>query len=139
MASTHLTNGRILDEQFGAVAPTVPATYYFALSTTTPVIGGTNFTEPTTVATAYDRVAVDNDKITWGNAASSVLTNAIEIAFPESTLSWGTITYVGIYDAQTPGTGNLLYFGLLSPSRSVQSGTVIYFGIGDITASIVNP
>ena len=138
MASTHLTNGRVLDQQFGAVAPTVPATYYVALSTTTPVIGGTNFTEPSTVATAYARVAIDNDKVTWGNAASSSLTNLIEISFPESTASWGTVTYVGLYDNGTAGAGNLLYYGLLSPSRSVQTGTILYFGIGDITVSIVN-
>lgn len=138
MSLTYLTAGRILDEQFGAVAPTVPASYYFALSTTTPVIAGTNFTEPTTSGTAYARVAVDNDKVTWDDAASGALTNLIEIDFPESTAAWGTITYVGIYDSGTVGAGNLLYFGALSPSRIVQTGTILYFGIGDITASITN-
>lgn len=136
MSSTYLSGGRVLDQQFGSVAPTVPAIYYFALSTTTPTAAGTNFTEPTTVSTAYTRVATDNNKTTWGTAASSSLSNLIAITFPLSTLAWGTITHVGIYDSSTPGAGNLLYFAALSPSRVVQIGTVVYFAIGDITVSI---
>jgi hypothetical protein len=138
MSITYLSGGRVLDQQFGAVAPTVPATYYFALSTTTPTDAGANFTEPTTVGTAYARVAVDNNKVTWDSAASNALTNLIAVTFPLSTLAWGTITYVGIYDSVTVGAGNLLYFGVLSPSRVIQAGTVVYFAIGDITASITN-
>jgi hypothetical protein len=138
MAITHITGGRILNQQFGAVAPTVPASYHFALSTTTPTQSGTNFTEPTTIGTGYARVSVANDKVTWGNASSSSLTNLIDIEFPQSLASWGTITYIGIYDSATVGAGNLLYFGQLSPSRLVQIGAVVFLGAGDVTVSITN-
>jgi hypothetical protein len=138
MAITYLSGNRILDQQYGAVAPTVPSSYFLALSTTTPTISGTNFTEPTTVSTAYARVEIVNNKTTWGNAESASLSNAIEILFPESTLAWGTITYVGLYDSGTVGAGNLLYFGELTPSRIIQTGTIISFGIGEIVVSIVN-
>ena len=143
MATTNLVENRILDQQFGAVAPTIPSNYYIALSTTTPTDAGSNFNEPTVTSTGYARVTVPNTKYISGSGsftAASVgsLSNAIAISFPQSLLTWGTITYVGFYDAATPGTGNLLYFGALSPSRIIQAGTIVYFNAGDIVVSIVN-
>ena len=136
MALTYLTGNRILDQQFGAVAPTVPAIYYFALSTGSPVVSGSGFIEPT--SGSYARVAVANDKATtWNNASANSVTNKVAVTFNQSTGSgWGTIAYVGIYDAST--VGNLLYYSALSPSRVVAGGTTVYFDIGDITASIIN-
>lgn len=136
MTATYLAGNRLLDQIAGATSPTIPATYYFALSTTTPTVSGTNFTEPTTVGTAYDRVTVANNKTTFGSAASNSVTTLISVSFPESTASWGTVTYVGIYDAATVGTGNLLYYGVLSPSRAIATGTVFYFPIGAITFTV---
>ena len=138
MSITYLAGARILDQQFGAVSPTVPATYYLFLSTTTIVDAGTGYTEPSTSGTGYARVAVANNKISWGNASSNSLSNLIEISFPISTASWGTITYIGISDSGTVGAGNVLFFAPLTPNRAIASGTTPYFGIGDITVSITN-
>ena len=138
MSITYLTGGEILDQQFGSVSPSIPASYYLALSTTTPTDAGANFTEPTTVASAYARVTIANNKTSWEDSASNSLSNLIEIAFPESTLAWGTITHVGLFDSGTVGAGNLRYFSALTPSRVIQTGAIVYFGIGDITVSITN-
>ena len=138
MAITYLQGGRVLDQFFGAVSPTIASTYYIALSTTTPTNSGTNFTEPSTSGTAYARVAVLNDKSHWGNAASSSLTNSTTITFPISTASWGTVTYVGIYATATVGAGSLLYYSLLGVSRVIAIGTTFYLNPGDITVSLTN-
>jgi hypothetical protein len=138
MAIHYVAGNRILDQIAGAVSPTIPATYYFGLSTTPIVDAGTGYTEPTTVSTAYARVAVANNKTTFGNAGSNSVTTLISISFPESTLSWGTITTVFIADALTVGTGNILYSGTLSTPTAIATGTVFYFGAGGVTFTLVN-
>ncbi|MDD4308407.1 MAG: hypothetical protein PHU53_06335 [Thermoplasmata archaeon] len=138
MAIHYVAGNRILDQIAGAVSPTIPATYYFGLSTTSIADAGTGYTEPSTSGTAYARVAVDNNKTTFGNAAANSITTLISISFPESTASWGTITNVFIADASAVGTGNILYSGTLSLPTAVASGTVFYFGAGGVTFTLVN-
>ena len=123
-----------MDRNFGGTAYSHIATMYFGLSTTTPQIDGTGATEP--VGSAYARVAFTNDKTNWGTAASASLTNAAAVTFIESTGSWGSITYVGIWDAAT--VGNLWFFDVLTPSRSVASATTVLFAIGAITVNMTN-
>lgn len=134
MSITYYQSNRILDKDFGATNYTVPSTLYFGLSTTTINNDGTGATEPS--GGSYARASLTNTKSQWGNASSGSLSNTVQVSFAESTASWGTITYVFISDALT--SGNMLYFGALSPSRVVQSGTVVYFAIGAIVVSIVN-
>ena len=134
MSVTDLQANRLLDQSFGNVSWSVPATLYFGLSTTAINDDGTGATEP--AVGSYARTSAANNKTTWGSAASAALSNLIEIQFIESTASWGTITYVFIADALSGG--NILYFDALSPSRSVQSLTTVLFAIGSIDISMVN-
>lgn len=134
MSITYYQANRILDRNFGSTSFTVAATLYFGLSTTTIGNDGTGATEPS--SGAYARVAVTNNKTNFGNAASGALTNAAAIQFPESTASWGTITYVFISDAST--AGNMMYFEALSPSRAVAINTTVIFAIGAITITMSN-
>lgn len=134
MAICYYSGNRILDRNFGSVAYTPPATYYVGLSTSTPQIDGTGATEPSTGS--YARVAFTNDKTNWGTAASASLTNSAAVTFVESTASWGTITHVGLWDAAS--AGNLWFFDVLTPSRSVASATTVLFAIGSITVNMTN-
>jgi len=63
----------------------------------------------------YARQALDFYPPSDGKSYSSGL-----IEFPDATASWGTITHGGIYDALTDG--NLLYWGELASSRTIESG-----------------
>jgi len=49
----------LLDSWFGAVALSVPGTWYASLSTAAPTEAGTNFVEP--VGNGYARVAITNN------------------------------------------------------------------------------
>lgn len=131
---TYYSANRILDKNFGATAYTEPATYYFGLSTTTIQIDGTGATEPS--GGAYARVSLANNKTNWGTAANASLTNSTAVTFVESTSSWGTITYVAMWDALT--VGNLWWFDVLTPARSVASATTVLFAIGSITVQMTN-
>jgi hypothetical protein len=134
MAITYYSANRVLDKNFGGTAYSEPATYYFGLSTTTIQIDGTGKTEPT--GGAYARVALTNNKTNWGTSSNASLTNSTAVTFPESTASWGTITYVGMWDAST--AGNIWWFDALSPARAVASTTTVLFAIGAITVSMSN-
>jgi len=134
MAITYFSANKILDKNFGATAYTEPTTYYFGLSTTTIQIDGTGATEPS--GGAYARVALTNNKTNWGTASNASLTNSTAVQFTESTASWGTITYVGIWDALT--SGNIWWFDALSPARTVASATTVLFAIGAITVQMTN-
>ena len=134
MAITFYSANRVLDFNFGGTSYSQPATYYFGLSTTTINIDGTGATEPS--GGAYARVALTNNKTNWGNASNASLTNSTAVQFIESTASWGTITYVGMWDASS--SGNIWWFDALSPARTVASATTVLFAIGAVTVQMTN-
>lgn len=131
---TYYSANRILDKAFGATAFSEPSIYYFGLSTTTIQIDGTGGTEPS--GGAYARVSLANNKTNWGTASNASLTNSTAVQFAESTASWGTITYVGIWDALT--VGNIWWYDVLTPARTVASATTVLFAIGAITVQMTN-
>lgn len=113
---------------FGALASR--PTFYIALSTTAPTETG-GVTEP--VGNGYARVATA--PADW-NAATladpSVTTNASEIAFPQATGAWGTITHFAVFDAATAGN----YLGAsnaLTTPKSPTSGDTPRFAAGQIS------
>ena len=124
--STYLAN-KFLDHVFKVASFTVPTNIYVGLSTTTPTDAGTNITEPATGA--YARV----QKNTWDAAAAGATENTGAITFPTASGSWGTVTYVVIYDAST--AGNFLMYAALGASQAVVTGNVVEFDDGalDIT------
>ncbi len=66
----------------------------------------------------------------WGAPVDGITSNLNEIAFPAAGSSWGLVTQFAIWDATTGG--NLLYKKALTNSRSIGSGDVFRFGIGDL-------
>jgi hypothetical protein len=123
---------KLLDHFFKVASFGVPANLYVGLSTADPLDDASGNAEPG--AGAYARVLCN----TWDSAATSTgaarTANAAEIAFPEATASWGTVTHWTIWDASSGG--NMLWHGTLDTSRAVGTGDVPTFGIGDLDLSI---
>jgi len=138
MAIVTTAANKVLDLLFGQTALSNLSTMYLGLSTTTVQSDGTGATEPSTVGTAYARVAITNNKTNWGNAASAALSNLVAATFTESTASWGTITYVFLAAGATAGVADIWYFEALSTPKTVQSATTVQFAVGAITASMTN-
>ena len=128
MSISAYQSNRINNRNFGNITFTVPTTVYFGLSTSPINFDGTGATEPS--GNNYSRVAVANNKTTWGNSANGILSNLIQIIFPQSSGSWGTITNILLADASI--AGNILYYDVLSPSRSVAASTTVLFDIGAV-------
>jgi hypothetical protein len=77
----------------------------------------------------------DGAEAAQGAAASGTAANAAQETFTASGGNWGTITHWGLYDAET--NGNLLIYGALDASRTINDGDSLTFAAGaiDITAA----
>lgn len=135
MAITYYQANKILDRAFGSALWDANATLYIGLSTSAINPDGTGAVEPLS-GWGYGRVAVTNDKTSWGSASSASLKNSIQITFPESSSLWGAITHVFIADALT--AGNILYYDILGSARTVAANTTVYFGVNNMTISMTN-
>lgn len=121
----------LLDHVLGNAPYTAPATVYVALYTATPsdAGGGTEVS-----GNAYARVPVTNNATNWPAASAGSKSNGTAITFPQATPSgWGVVTQFGIFDAST--SGNLLYWGDLTASKTVDPLDTVSFAIG---ALVVN-
>lgn len=115
-------------------SPSLPKTYYIGLSTTIPNAEGGGYNEPSKSA-GYTRVQLDS----LSAPADGVVSNTSAIRFPESTASWGTVSYFVIFDADTVGAGNLLMYGELSTPRSVEAATIMEIKEGYLKLTTKNP
>jgi hypothetical protein len=117
----------LLDHVLGNAAYTAPATVYIALYTVAPTDagGGTECT-----GGSYIRKSVTNNDTNWPAAAAGAKANGVAITFIEATASWGEVVAFGIFDAET--SGNLLYWGDLTASKTIDSGDTATFAIGDL-------
>jgi hypothetical protein len=105
---------------------TSPATVYVGLFTSDPTDAGSG-TEVS--GGSYARKAATF--AAPSNGASSI---SAAIEFDQATGSWGTVTHFGIYDALT--TGNLLYHGALTASKTIDTGDVFKFASGALSVTL---
>lgn len=142
--SDYLEN-KLIDAIFRAQAFTMPATIHVALFTGAPsdTGGGTEVT-----GGSYARVAVTGSLANWAGTQAAGSTSASSgntgttsnnaaITFPAPTANWGTITHFALMDAAT--TGNMLFFGALNTSKTVNSGDAApQFAAGALSLQIDN-
>ena len=106
---------------------TSPTTVYAGLFTSDPTDAGSG-TEVS--GGSYARKA-----ITFAAPSNGVTTNsAAACEFDQATGSWGTITHFGIFDAST--SGNLLYHGALTTSKTIASGDVFKFATSSVSVTL---
>lgn len=112
--------------------PAIPSNYFLGLSKTAPNMSGDNVSEPSTAA-GYARIQLTG----LSQPENGIVTNTANIDFAESTADWGTVTHFVVYDAKTGG--NLLMYGQLTSSRTVEAATVMTIKTGGLTLSAINP
>lgn len=131
--SNYLQN-KLIDALLRGQSYTMPATVYVALFTAAPTAagGGTEVT-----GNAYARVAVASSLANWAGTQAAGSTSASSgtsgqtsnnntINFPTPTPSgWGTVVDVALFDASSGG--NMLLFGALSVSKTINAGDVVDF------------
>lgn len=128
-SATDTEENSILKARFGGAADAVPATWYVALTTTTPTdsAAGTEVT-----GGSYARVAVTNNTTNFPAPTTGVISNGAAFTFPAPTANWGTVTHFELWDAASAGTRR--YWGALASSRTVNNGdSAPSFAVGALT------
>jgi len=128
--SDYLENA-LLNHILRNTAYTSPATQvWIALYTaaTTDTGGGTEV-----AGGSYARVRVQGTGA-WDAPSDGATANTSEIAFPQASASWGTVSHVAIKDASTGG--NHLFHGALTSSKTVNSGDTFKFAAGDFDVTL---
>jgi hypothetical protein len=139
--SNYLEN-KLLNHVLGSCIYTPPSSVYVGLHTGANALSdaGNFASEVSTVSTSYCRVYINNtsgDK-GWTVATDGTKCNSCTLVFPTATSNWttvetgGWITHAGIYDCQTVGCGNLLFWSELELSKPVTCGDTIKIAAGAI-------
>ena len=123
--SNYLENA-LINGTLRATSYTAPTTVYVGLFTDDPTDAGSG-TEVS--GNAYARVSATFAAPSNGAAA----TNA-DVQFPQATGTWGTVTHFAIFDALT--TGNMLYHGALTTSKTIEIGDVFKIASGSLTVTL---
>ena len=132
---TDTLEGLLIGHLFRGVPYTAPTTLFIGLLTS-PCTDSAPGTEAT--GGAYARASVVSGAASWaapvgGNGTTS---NVNAIPFPTPTVSWGTVTHFGIYDAAS--AGNLLICQALTVSKVINIGDAVSFPAASLTVQIDN-
>ena len=122
--SDYLEN-KILLHVLDNTAYTSPTTVYLGLHTADPTDDGTG-TEVS--GNAYAR------QVAAFTVTNDTASNTSAIEFPTATGSWGTVGWVGVWDALTGG--NLLFHGALTSPKTIASGDVFRVPAGDLDITL---
>lgn len=121
----------LLDHVFGNAAYSAPATLYMALFTAAPTDAGGG-TEAS--GGGYDRADVTNNATNFPAATGGLKENGASISFATASGSWGTVTHWALFDANSGG--NMLVWGALSASKTIDSGDTPSFAVGDLDITL---
>lgn len=72
----------------------------------------------------------------WSSAAAGSIYNVNELAFPEATGSWGTVTHFVLVNDPLYGSGDVILYGELASPKVIAAGSVPRFEVGAIGASL---
>ena len=105
---------------------TSPATVYVSLHTADPTDAGTG--------TEVSGGSYARKSATFAAPSNGVSASSADVTFDQATGSWGTITHIGIWDAES--TGNMLYHTPLTTSKTIDSGDIFKIASGSLTVTL---
>jgi len=105
---------------------TSPAAVYISLHTADPTDAGSG--------TEVSGGSYIRQSATFGAPSNGVSTTTADVTVPQATGNWGTIGWIGIWDAQT--TGNLLYHTALDASKAIDNGDIFKIASGSLTVTL---
>lgn len=136
MASfSNYSEDKVLNNLFRGEAFSVP-NLHIALFTSSAGLENNNAaaqTEVPTADTGYARVAVPS-YTGFTVSSNGQSTNAVALEFPAATMDWGTVTHIGIMDAEIGG--NVILWGSIRNARPIYSGDIIRFAVGSIIVTL---
>ena len=129
-AASDYLEDKLLDHVLGNPAFTQPSNIYLALFTAdTGLEANSPSAEIYTSGTAYGRQSVSFAASSSGSASTSAT-----VTFSAATANWGTVTHVAVMDAST--SGNVLFYGAVTTSKTIESGDTFQVSSGNLTVSL---
>lgn len=125
MPKTTYFDDAVLNAALLATPYTSPSNVYVALYTSSPTVGGGG--------TEVSGGGYARQLATFTTPLSGSTSNSADITFPIASSAWGTVVAFAILDAVS--LGNMLYFGSLTASRTVQQNDQIKFPAGQLTVT----
>lgn len=143
-AMSDFLENKIIDQLFRGQAYAFPSTLYVGLFTAAPTdTGGGTEVSSGGYARASVAASLANFAGTQGagttaasNGSTGTTSNNGSITFVTPTATWGTVTSFGVYDAATGG--NLLFYGVLSISKTINQGDTVTFPAASLSVQIDN-
>lgn len=123
--SNYLEN-KLLDHILKNVSYTSPTTVYVGLFLTDPTDAGSG-TEVSGGSYARKSLSVTT-------ASGGIVTSSADVTFDQATGNWGTVAYIGLFDAIT--SGNLLMHTALTTSKVIETGDIFKIPSGNLTATL---
>jgi hypothetical protein len=125
MSFTNDLETRVLQWALTNGSVTRPTAWWVGLFTAAPgeAGGGTEIS-----GNAYTREAVTF------TVSGNLATNDAAIEWPTATGTWGTITHIAVFDAET--SGNMLVYATLTSSKTIASGDVLRVPSGDLDVTL---
>jgi hypothetical protein len=122
MSKTDYLEANLINHVLRGIAFATPPAIYVALFTTAPTESGGGVEVS---GGSYARQAT-----TFVAPSGGTTSNAIPIVYPTATAGWGTVTSFALMDAVV--AGNMLYFANLNAPRTVLTGDILSFPIGQL-------
>lgn len=123
--SNYLENA-LINATLRNTAYTSPTTVYVGLFTTDPLDDGSG--------TEVSGGSYARQSATFAAPSNGAASTNADIQFPQATGNWGTVTHFAIFDALT--SGNMLYHGALTASKTIETGDVFKIATGNLTVTL---
>jgi hypothetical protein len=105
---------------------TSPTTVYVSLHTADPTDAGSG--------TEVSGGSYVRKSATFAAPSNGVSASSADVTFDQATASWGTIGWIGIWDAVS--TGNMLYHTALTTSKAIDTGDIFKIASGSLTVTL---
>ena len=134
-ASDYLED-KLLDHVLRNTAFTSPTTVYVGLFTEGDSAGqNTDLLEEGTLTNEVSGNGYARKAATFSAASGGSITTSGNITFdPASGGNWGTITHIAVLDAST--AGNVLFYGTLTTSKTIEDGDTFQITAGNLTVTL---
>ena len=136
-ASNYLEN-KVLDHVLTSTSYSAPSTRYLALFTNTSGSTAANLEagSPLTDEVSNSGTAYARKEVTFGAAVDGQSATNATVTFDAATASWGTITHVAVMDSGSHNSGNVLFYGAVTTSKTIDSGDTFQVTSGNLTISL---
>ena len=118
----------LLNATLNGVAFTAVNNPYVSLHTADPTDAGTG-TEVS--GGSYARTTAS---FATASGTSGLVATDADVTFPTATATWGTVGWIGLWDAASGG--NMLYHTALDASKTIYSGDIFKITTGNLTVEL---